>query len=80
MLTKKEQTVEEFFKSLTKKQYDITVCLLFCNTYKLVARTLNLSDRTIESHVRMICNKANISTFRDSFFSSLGIVLIRSID
>lgn len=65
MLTKKEQTVEGFLDGLTKKQYDITVCLLFCNTYKLVARTLNLSDRTIESHVRMICNKAKIANKSD---------------
>lgn len=65
MLTKKGQTVEGFLNGLTKKQYDITVCLLFCNTYKLVARTLNLSDRTIESHVRMICNKAKIANKSD---------------
>lgn len=57
----KHLNTEEFIKKLTEKQYNILACLLYSVSYKLIAKTLNISDRTVEGHVRAMLKKAGFN-------------------
>jgi DNA-binding CsgD family transcriptional regulator len=61
---------------LTEKQLDVLCCLLFGLSYKETGRALNISNRTVEGHLREIALKtglenkkeiiANIALLKDS--------------
>ena len=57
--------VEDLIKKLTKKQYDVLTCLLFDISYKSTARTLKISNRTVEGHVNAIFRKAGVNNKND---------------
>lgn len=58
-------TIREILAKLTEKQYDVLTCLLFDISYKATAKTLNISNRTVEGHANAIFRKAGVNNKND---------------
>lgn len=57
--------IREILANLTEKQYDVLTCLLFDISYKATAKTLNISNRTVEGHASAIFRKAGVNNKND---------------